>query len=214
MITVKQFTTFENLYEYYNRELFGGQLNDCLINMSRARKGVGGFFSPQEWKRRNKNFLKDIHEISLCPESLDSDDKLWQSILVHEMVHLWQEDYGSPSRGNYHNRQFAEKMETIGLICSKTGKPGGNKTGQGMSHYIDSSGRFLKAYKKLKESKIYNLTTYNHTTVVELGGAKKPAVDRSKTKYCCPSCGATVWGKPNLAIKCVNLGCDTFFEQF
>jgi hypothetical protein len=43
------------------------------------------------------------------------------STLVHEMVHVWQETYGNPSRRGYHNRQWAEKMREVGLQPSSTG---------------------------------------------------------------------------------------------
>jgi hypothetical protein len=33
-------------------------------------------------------------------------------------------------------------MEEVGLIPSSTGAPGGKRTGQSMSHYIDPDGKF------------------------------------------------------------------------
>ena len=35
--------------------------------------------------------------------------------LVHEMVHFWQQEFGTPSRRGYHNREWADKMEALGL---------------------------------------------------------------------------------------------------
>ena len=50
--------------------------------------------------------------------------------LVHEMVHLEQQHFGEPSRNGYHNRQWAEWMQRIGLHPSDTGAVGGKRTGQ------------------------------------------------------------------------------------
>jgi hypothetical protein len=113
MITKTQFIQLDGLFDYYNNQLFEGKLNDCMINMSR-KKGAYGFFFPQNWKSSNKK-EGDIHEISLNPDGLDRKEVEWHSTLVHEMVHLWQSDFGKSSRNGYHNRQWAEKMRQIKL---------------------------------------------------------------------------------------------------
>jgi len=73
------------------------------------------------------------------------------------MVHCWQYCHGTPSRRHYHNREWARKMESIGLMPSSTGLPGGATTGQVMSDYIIDSGRFIRAYETLKSSKGFKL---------------------------------------------------------
>src|SRR5262249_57307599 len=47
--------------------------------------------------------------------------------LVHEMVHVWQEQYGHPASRGYHNKQWAAKMKAVGLQPSGTIRklPGG-----------------------------------------------------------------------------------------
>ena len=35
---------------------------------------------------------------------------------AHEMCHQWQFHFGNPSRRAYHNKEFAEKMKSIGLL--------------------------------------------------------------------------------------------------
>ena len=40
--------------------------------------------------------------------------------LVHEMVHVWQEQYGHPASRGYHNKQWAAKMKAVGLQPSGT----------------------------------------------------------------------------------------------
>jgi hypothetical protein len=69
--------------------------------------------------------------------------------IVHELVHQWQERFGKPTRRCYHDRQFAEKMESIGLMPSDTGMPGGKKTGQKMGDYMIRGGRFETVTREL-----------------------------------------------------------------
>lgn len=127
MIATAQFAMLDGLYDYYNKSLFNGELKNCMINMSRKRR-ANGFFISSNWK--NTKGEEEAHEISLNPDYLDRPEIAWHSTLVHEMVHLWQCDYGEPSRAGYHNRQRARKMEEIGLIPSSTGAAGGKKQGK------------------------------------------------------------------------------------
>ena len=69
--------------------------------------------------------------------------------LVHEMVHVWQYYFGKPSRMGYHNREWANKMMSIGLCPSDTGEPGGKRTGQRMSHYVIEAGLFEQTSREL-----------------------------------------------------------------
>ncbi|WP_366142237.1 SprT-like domain-containing protein [uncultured Tateyamaria sp.] len=71
------------------------------------------------------------------------------STMAHEMVHLWQFHHGKPSRRGYHNKEWALKMEGIGLIPSDTGRVGGKKVGQSMDHYILENGPFSEVCAKL-----------------------------------------------------------------
>jgi predicted SprT family Zn-dependent metalloprotease len=208
MITKTQFQMLDDLYTYYNKALFDGKLPDCMIITSRRKRAKGTFIS-QNWTNRKKKTDKDetpsIHEISLNPDYLDRKDEEWQSTLVHEMIHLWQQEFGKPSRANYHNKQWALKMEELGLMPSNTGEPGGKKTGQGMTHYIIPGGKFIEAFKNLKDKNI----KYVSSTLL---GEKKPGSTntRSKTKYTC-QCDNSVWGKPGLDIICAD--CNTHYEQ-
>jgi len=69
--------------------------------------------------------------------------------LVHEMVHAWQFHFGKPGRRGYHNKEWADKMEAIGLMPSSTGKPGGARTGEKMADYAIPGGLFMQATDKL-----------------------------------------------------------------
>lgn len=49
--------------------------------------------------------------------------EFWQVLgtLLHELLHGWQELYGRPGRGNYHNREFRAKAASYGLIIDDRG---------------------------------------------------------------------------------------------
>lgn len=203
MITTEQFKLFDEIYQFYNKELFQGKLCDCIIITNKGKRFCGTF-TPNRWKHKLKDDEQNIHEIALNPEYLDGPDEEWQQTLVHEMVHLWQRDFGKISRAGYHNKQWADKMEEIGLMPSSTGAPGGKKTGQKMSDYIIPGGVFIEAFNRLQEKKL------KYATSPILFDGSKLKKSRSKTKYICP-CNNKVWGKPDLLIVCKT--CDQFYVE-
>lgn len=145
--TPEAYRELQQAYEHFNRELFDDQLPGCLITLHRDRKTMS-YFSPMRFGSR-RGQLSD--EISLNPTYFGtlSVSQVMQA-LVHEMVHQWQAHKGDPGRGRYHNKEFADKMESIGLIPSSTGKPGGQRTGESMNDYPQDGGPFEQAVAKLE----------------------------------------------------------------
>src|SRR6266436_5431259 len=169
-------------YDFFNELLFDNQLPRCLITMQRKNKTYG-YFSRERFISRDEQDITD--EIALNPAHFrERTDEQILSTLVHEMVHLWQFHLGKPSRGGYHNREWAERMKALGLMPSDTGEPGGRQTGQRVSHYIVPEGAFAVACGELLSLGVD--IRYVEKTVVARNVAKKAA---SKTKYTCPSCG-------------------------
>lgn len=194
--------TYDNLkkaYAFYNRALFAGALPACLITLHRKAKAYG-YFAGDRFGSADGKSVTD--EIALNPSHFkDRTTEQSHSTLAHEMAHLWQHHFGTPSRSAYHNKEWAAKMIEIGLHPSDTGKPGGKQTGQSVSHYIIEGGAFAEAYKKLA-SKDGAPAFY-----VELwgeAGAKKKAAQKaaSKTKYSCEECDVNAWAKPGTSLIC------------
>ena len=128
------------------------------------------------------------------------------SVLVHEMVHVWQQHFSMPPRGGYHDKKWGSKMEEIGLMPSNTGQPGGKKTGQQMHHYIIPGGPFDLSYLLWFEAG--NKLLWN-SQIEEENKNKKP---NSKIKYTCPDCEQNAWAKPNAHLVCGH--CDlTMMEE-
>lgn len=133
-------------YDFFNQSLFFGKLPPCLISLQRKAK-TQGYFSFRRFISEDGRYTD---EIALNPEFfgvLPVLDTL--STLVHEMCHLWQQHFGKPGRRGYHNKEWADKMEAIGLMPSDTHKPGGKRTGEHMGDYILEDGLFMQAARHL-----------------------------------------------------------------
>lgn len=226
--TAHQFQAFEKAYDYFNQVLFEGELPGVILNLSRKSKAMG-FVAPFRWRRAEQKPGEKgtVHELSINPEILCLGLIDVYSTLVHEQCHIWQFTFGTPSRSGYHNKEWAAKMEAIGLIPSSTGKPGGKKTGQNMSDYPAEGGKFTKALETMPED--YKLPFVSiegdramllmgQTSMDEEGMSGRPegghiprpsSRKRNKTKYQC-ECGTNIWGKPDLNIHCGD--CKEPFE--
>ena len=208
-ITELQLSALQKAYRYFNSVLFFNSLNECFFTFSSSYK-VAGFFIRKMWMHK-ENTNKKFHEISLSKNILRYEPIVVFSTLVHEMVHLWQFEQGRPSKNNYHNKEWAWKMRDVGLIPSHTGKAEGKETGEKMSHYIESGGRFEIAFEKMPKEFLLPLTTYESKELLppvkgnkETNEEKETLIKRrkKKQKYFCANCNAKVWGKPNLKIIC------------
>lgn len=196
--TVLTYGHFVAAYAFFNARLFAGSLPGCLITMQR-KKGARGFFHGERFGSRDQAEITD--EIALNPTSFAvRDDRAILSTLVHEMAHLWQHHFGKPSGAGYHDREWAAKMQNIGLVPSDTGRPGGRQTGRRMTHYIQADGPFDRACKELLRSGI--LVAYVQRGDDERGETVRAKKLASKTRYTCAGCGLNVWGKPGIRVIC------------
>lgn len=217
--TTEQFESYQKLFDYFNEHLFGGFLPNVILNFSRKNQ-VAGFFSRNSWKY---NEGKECHEISINPTSLCHGKKYVIQTLVHEMCHLWQHEFGKPSRTGYHNKQWSHKMESCGLMPSDTGKEGGNMTGQKMSDYLLPGGKLeklieampeeiwlpLKSLEYMPEEIIDEILSELEDNDVfgEMVAIKNPKPkSKNKVKFSCPGCGLNVWGKETVRVICADCG--------
>lgn len=140
--TKETYAELQLAYAHFNDHLFDGKLPHCLITLQREKRTVG-YFSAARFATLDG---RTTDEIALNP-SYFAVVPIIETLqtLVHEMAHLWQEHFGKPGRGRYHNEEWASKMESIGLMPSSTGQPGGMRTGDRMADYAIENGRFLQA---------------------------------------------------------------------
>ncbi|MES2880486.1 MAG: SprT-like domain-containing protein [Pseudomonadota bacterium] len=144
--TTQAYAELQQAYDHFNVTLFEGTLPDCLITLQRE-KHTFGYFSRNRFVDRDGT---KIDEIALNPSyfAVQPLVEVLQTI-AHEQVHLWQHHYGTPGRTKYHNHEWATKMESIGLMPSSTGLPGGRMVGDQMADYAIEGGAFLKACEQL-----------------------------------------------------------------
>lgn len=214
--TEEAYSELQQAYDFFNEKLFGSRLPRCLI--IHARKGrTYGYYCPDRWQRTDMQ--ESIDEIALNPQHFRSrpiEEAL--STLAHEMTHLEQQHFGKPGRRGYHNKAWGELMRAIGLEPSNTGAPGGDDTGQQMTHYIVAGGAFDQAVKTLIASG-FGLTWADSAQVADeedrvpaglaspkggtkpQGGTVNPR-KKSKWKFSCPVCGQNTWGKFDTNVIC------------
>lgn len=163
--TEQAYAELQQAYDFYNEELFEGKLPPCLITFQREKRTMG-YFSPNRWVSRKtqevsegevgqrpRPVVESADEIALNPEyfAVVPLIEILQT-LGHEMCHQLQFHTGTPSRSCYHNAEWANMMESIGLMPSDTGKPGGKKTGQSMGDYVIPGGKFYRVTQRLLAS--------------------------------------------------------------
>ena len=140
---------FEDAYAFFNEQLFAKALPPCMITFQRQAR-LMGYVAFKRWVNTEG---KTVDELAINPAYFANYPiaTILQA-LCHEMVHIWQEYHGKPSRPGYHNKEWAEKMKKIGLMPSTTGKPGGSPIGEAMSDYIIEGGKFECACSELLAS--------------------------------------------------------------
>lgn len=221
--TMQAYGELQQAYDHFNAALFDGALPFCLITMQREKRTYG-YFSSKRFVHRHDKQMTD--EIAINPSYFAVVPLLEVlQTVVHEMVHLWQFHFGNPGRRGYHNKEWAGKMESIGLMPSSTGQPGGAKTGEKMADYPIPDGRFMAAADALTigDFRISWLDRFPPMMAAgamaallsegdELAGLVEPQGPRNRSnrvKYRCPTCGAQVWGKPELRVLCGGEECET-----
>lgn len=200
--TQETYSALQKAYEHFNRALFDGILPECLITLQRKEKRVHGYFWSQRFEEIHSGAKTD--EIAINPQHIKQrsiEEVL--STLAHEMTHQWQSHCGTSPRKAYHDKQWAQKMESIGLMPSDTGQVGCKKTGQSMTHYIIAGGLFEQVCASLL-SDGFKLAwgeiglNLDGDQTAKGGGSNKS----TRAKFTCPNCQANAWGKPTLHLIC------------
>lgn len=176
--TPQTYAELQLAYDHFNQALFDGSLPGCLITLQREKRTCG-YFSQARFANLDGE-LSD--EIALNPAFFAVVPLVeTMQTLVHEMVHQWQAHFGKPGRGRYHNDEWADKMEAIGLMPSSTGHPGGKRTGDHMADYAIKGGRFLRACQSLVSDESFRLSWYDRFPAKEhvAMGLATPAVHLS-----------------------------------
>ena len=200
--TRETYDPLQQAYENLNRSLFEGELPNCLITLQRSKKSYG-YFCGDRFGRADGT-LTD--EIALNPTHFrDRPQEEVLATLAHEMVHLWQHHFGTPGRGRYHNKEWAEKMKSIGLQPTSTGKDDGPDTGDVMGHLIVPDGPFDRAVRKLLARGMVVLWTEQPEKRPDADGDEDaPAESKSgkRVRYVCPHGDMKAWARHGAKLVC------------
>jgi len=89
------------------------------LMIERLRKRLGHYRKGRNAFGLNDEIALDEHHVQVSP--------YWETLgtLAHEILHLWQEHKGKPpgpNSRNYHNKQYRQKAQELGLIVDRYGR--------------------------------------------------------------------------------------------
>lgn len=194
---IEQSIHLRNIYEYFNRHLFNKELEENLVIGLGYKLKTEGSFIHDKWDKDNKNY----HEILIDENLLNEETEYWLAVLVHQMVHLWQYTYGinKPPR-HYHNEEFVNKMQSIGLIIH---------SGYSSEQSINLDGQFMQIAKELIVNGDDLKLLKPRNVSAQLGNTSSKS--GKKFRFICPDCGEGVDGKFSSNVKCGV--CDKKMER-
>lgn len=199
------YNELDQAYRYFNDKLWDGRLPPCVVILDRAPRRLGHFLQ-DGYATKPADGLEDevkVDEIGMNPEAMRvRSDAETLSTLVHEQAHNWQRHFGSkmPKRA-YHNKEWANKMEEVGLMPSSTAQPGGKRTGRLVSHYIVEGGPFAKACEELIRSGF-------RLSYAAIPMVRVKSESGKRVKYQCPDCEQIAYAKEDARIRCSSEECD------
>lgn len=163
--TLEFYSLFQFIYDYFNQKLYNEELPNCMIVITRKNRTFG-YYSSKRWINKEN---EETDELAINPMFFSKYPliEMLQTV-AHEMCHLWQNHFGNESRRTYHNKEWGNKMISIGLMPSNTGKVGGKKTGQQMMEYPINGGVFIEVCKELVKNSKFEKLWYDRTTNIKL----------------------------------------------
>ena len=149
--TQQTYDELQQAFDHFNETLFlpifGHLLPHCIITLQRERRSLG-YYLDERFVNRGEGAVVD--EIAMNPSYFSIRPiEHTLSTLTHEMCHQYQRHFGNPGRRGYHNLEWSEMMGRLGLISSSTGRPGGRRVGERMSHYAAPDGPFEQSCAEL-----------------------------------------------------------------
>ena len=214
---IEQSQAYNGAFDWFNEKLFDGQLPRPMLCLTRNANVIGGYFNKAKWHDEAGN---SVHEIAINANMMEQGNIVeLMHTLIHEMIHLKQEVVGKPSRHGYHNSEYADWAENMGLHCKdmKTGK----RTGHMIATKIEDGGKAAKAIALLPDEHIFpwmavstgedgNESGGGGTGTGEGSGggtrggdgSEPPRRSGARSKFTCAICGLNAWAKPGAKLVC------------
>lgn len=191
-----------------------GPVPPCILTIQSFGR-CKGFAAKAVWSDDHNTLLDQITIVFRAHRRGDVKD-LAQTT-AHEMMHSKQFRDGETGVKNYHNRQFADWMKSIGLQTSKTGEPGGAEIGTGMSDYVIEGGPFDRVMDEIIaegfgfpwEAVDFQLQV-DEPDSGDIPGQPEPPKpkDKSKSKFTCPNCQQIARANYTAKLACLQPGCN------
>lgn len=197
---MSDYDKFQEAFIHLNEVLFDGELPNIYLTLRNHSPDTLGYFAPEQFRKREGEGVR--HELSMCPTHfLHRSDRQILATLAHEMCHLWQEAYGKPGKGGYHNREWGEKMLKIGLTPVNNNNPK-RMTGRSVYHEIVEAGPFDAAAQALLTQGWTLQWGERPRAAAANEGKQKARRQLSKILFECPCCGAKAWAKWQSVLLC------------
>lgn len=192
--TTELYANLQKAFDQLNVGLFQGELPQVIITLQR-KKNVLGYFCHNRFGDAKG---EKLDEIALNPQYTNFRDPMETlSTLAHEMVHLWQQHFGTPTPSNHHNAEWGRKMNEIGLPPRPV-RPGGKITGNKVSHSIDPNG----AFAAIAPTVLSACDSLQGIGDIAPEGPKPVRKSGSYKKYECPCCNSVARAKTGMTISC------------
>lgn len=178
MISVTQKSELHKVYSHLNKCLFSGMLTeDIYLQLAYSIQTEGLFIHD---KHDNKRTGETRHNITIDENLLNEPNNYWLIVLVHQMIHLWQFQYGKqvPAK-HYHNKEYVKKALEIGIIIQQS---------ESNEQEIKEDSLIIYAINNLPE---VNLLLPRNVSS-QLNSSSK---NGKKYTFTCPNCNSRVFAK-------------------
>jgi hypothetical protein len=217
-------SALDELFVIFNFKFFGGDLIKPVIavqsNQHRNPATMGWCTIKKTW--RNTETKEEYYEIALCPEFFDFGVIELSDTFLHELIHLYHLQngiQGCSRGGHYHNKNFKEKAEEIGLFCEKSGKNGWAITSlkPETKTFVESLNIDRDAFKLIKKRLeiFFQINGEGGNLLGQEGNVEEtpetPAPRQSYRKYVCPACKMAVRATKDVNVKCGD--CDLTMQK-
>ena len=193
--TAATYVRLQDAFDHFNGALFDGELPSPLITLQRKARSRG-YFTPQKFVHRSIEGLR-VDELALNPTAFHGQpDESILGFLVHLMCFAWQHHCGHASRSGYHNSEWAQKTQAIGLMPASAQTDTTARTGDRVEHSIVPGGPFDIACRELLAG--------GKIVYFEDGRSLVERDRKAASKQCfsCPNCGQRVWGRSATRVRC------------
>lgn len=200
------YSSLQIAWKHFNDGLFEGKLDPVLFTIVHSQSSEGYFWplvyaipsDGEEGEQRR-------HELAMNPAAFNGrTDEDFLYTFVHEMCHVWQYQFGTFSKGGYHNKEWASKMKEVGLKPYNTKAPE-KETGYTLNHTPIEGGKAeALTGELLKDGWGFRIRAALDITVqgVQHKQEEKRRRQTRKHKYQCARCAAQAYGKADLHIIC------------